>query len=268
MTNGKTLIILLTYKSNIGWLELSMHSVALQTRKNFVCVLADSTPESDPAHAQILGLLDKWKGDPRFTYRHFDWVSTGDMTNKINPVAAEYRDDCEFVVTLADDDYLAPRFLEVEAGALEKDPTAGFAQCTVHIFGDRFAFWLSDMPLNLQVADQIGQNQFAGTCVMRMNLFHEFGGYDGELVSPGFPGGLEDFALFVHFLRTGWRYTASPEVLLFCRARPEQLSRRFYGTELFWPLIQKMCQKQGIECSFTPSGIELKYQQIQRSIAR
>jgi hypothetical protein len=136
------------------------------------------------------------------------------------------------------------------------------------LFGDSHAFWLQDLPLDKQVTDQVLQNQFAGTCVMRMAPFREFGGYDIDSVPDGFPVGLEDFTLFVHFLRSGWRYTTSPEVLYFGRTSPDQNSRKLYGTDLYWPLVQKLCLKQGIELRLLQEGgYEIKYQQIRRNAA-
>ena len=267
MTPGKTLLILLTYKSNPSWLAVTLYSVACQTRTDFRCVIADSTPETDPAFAQVSLAANNWSGDPRFIFRHFPWRPHADVANKVNSVAFEFGGDCEYVVILSDDDYLAPRFLEVQAGALDTDPTAGFAQGTVAFIGDNNAFWLSDLSTDKQVADQVGQNQFSGTCVMRLAPFLDFGGYDLDSVPEGAPMGLEDFTLFVHFLRTGWRYTVSREILFFCRQRPDQNSRKLYGTERFWPLVLKLCQKQGIETNITPDGrLELRYQQVQRTI--
>lgn len=269
MTTGKTLFILIAYKSNPGWLELAMYSVAWQTRTNFRCVIVDSTPETDPSHARVSLAGNSRQDDPRFIYRHFAWAPHADVANKVNSAVAEFAGDCEYVAIVSDDDYVAPRFLEVQAGALDNDPIAGFAQGTVAFFGDNHAFWLNDLSLDRQVADQVRQNQFSGTCVMRMALFREFGGYDVDSVPDGFPVGLEDFTLFVHFLRAGWRYTVAPEVLFFCRQRPDQNCRKLYGTDLFWPLVQKLCRKQGIELGFMPDGgLELRYQQIQRAIAR
>lgn len=267
MTPGKTLFIVIAYKSNPGWLELALSSVAWQTRQNFRCVIVDSTPLTDPSHAEVSHVGNSRKDDPRFVYRHFAWAPHADVANKVNAAVALFGDDCEYVAIMSDDDYVAPRFLEVEAGALDRDQSAGFAQGTVHIFGDRHFFWLQALPMNLQVADQVGQNQFSGTCVMRMDPFREFGGYDVDSVPDGFPVGLEDFTLFVHFLRTGWRYTASPEVVFFCRQGPDQNSRKLYGTDLFWPLVQKLCRKQGIESRWTHGGLELMYQQLDRSAA-
>jgi len=268
MTSGKTLFILIAYKSNPGWLEQAMYSVASQTRKDFRCVMVDSTPETDPSHAQVSLVGNSRRDDPRFIYRHYPWEPHADVARKVNSAIAEFGGDCQYVAIMSDDDYVAPRFLEVQAGALDADPMAGFAQGTVHFFGDRYGFWLQELPLDLQVRDQVGQNQFAGTCVMRLDPFREFGGYDVDSVPDGFPVGLEDFTLFLHFLRAGWRYTASPEVLLFCRQGPDQNSRKLYETELFWPLVLKLCRKQGIEARFMPEGgLELRYQQIHRNLA-
>ncbi len=268
MSSGKTLIVLLAYKSNPDWLGITLTSVAGQTRGDFRCVVIDSTPEADPSSAQVALVGRSRIEDSRFIYRHRRWEPHADVAKKVNSAVAEFGGDCDYVAIMPDDDYLAPRFLEVEAGALDKDPAAGFAQGGVHFFGDRFGFWLQDLRLDKQVVDQVGQNQFAGTCLMRMGPFREFGGYDIDSVPDGFPMGLEDFTLFLHFLRTGWRYTASPEVLLFCRQRPDQHSRKLYESTMFWPFLQKVCKKQGIDLGFLEAGgISLKYQQIQRSLA-
>jgi hypothetical protein len=267
MTTGKTLFVIFAYKSNLDWLNGAIYSLTCQTRTNFRCVIADSTPETDPGYAQLSQICNYLRNDPRFIHRHYPWESHGDVTKKANSAVAEFGGDCDYVAFMADDDYVAPRFLEVQAGALDNDPAAGFAQGAVAFFGDNHAFWLTDLPLDLQVADQVGQNQFSGTCVMRLQLFLEFGGYDIDVVPEGFPAGLEDFALFVHFLRTGWRYTVTKEILFFCRQRAEQQSRKLYGTGLYWPLVLKLCQKQGIETIITPEGrLELRYQQVQRTI--
>ena len=90
-------------------------------------------------------------------------------------------------------------------------------------------------------------NQYAGTCVMRMQPFLEFGGYDKDVVPDGFPCGLEDFNLFVHFLRNGYTTKVIPEVLLFARQRPEQNNRRLYGTPLYSKMVHKVCEKNGIK---------------------
>jgi len=265
MTRGKTLVVLLAYKSNPEWLKLAMHSVACQTRTDYRCVVADSTPEADPRSAEVFVVGNSANEDARFVYKRYPWQPHADVAKKVNAAIADFGDDCEYVVILADDDFLAPRFLEVQAGSLDEDPVAGFAQGGVHFFGDNTGFWLTDLPPNKEVADQVTRNQFAGTCVMRLPLFREFGGYDVDSVPDGFAVGLEDFTLFVHFLRAGWRYTTSPEILLFCRQGSYQNSRKLYGSDLYWPLIQKLCLKQGIDCKFTQNGIELVYQQVRRS---
>lgn len=268
MTSSKTLIVLLAYKSNPEWLEITIQSVAGQTRGDFRCVIEDSTPETDPNSSLISSIGNSRRDDPRFIYRHRRWEPHADVARKVNSAVFEFGGDCDYVAIMPDDDYLAPRFLEVQAGALDGNPAAGFAQGGVHFFGDRHGFWLHDLRLDKQVVDQVGQNQFAGTCLMRMAPFREFGGYDEDSVPQGFPMGLEDFTLFIHFLRAGWRYTAAPEVLLFCRQRPDQHSRKLYESALFWPLVQKLCKKQGIELTFMEAGgISLKYQQVQRSLA-
>jgi hypothetical protein len=268
MTSSKTLIVLLAYKSNPEWLEITIQSVAGQTRGDFRCVIVDSTPETDPNSSLISSVGNSRGADPRFIYRHRTWEPHADVARKVNSTVLEFGGDCDYVAIMPDDDYLAPRFLEVQAGALDGNPAAGFAQGGVHFFGDRHGFWLHDLRLDKQVVDQVGQNQFAGTCLMRMVPFREFGGYDEDSVPQGFPMGLEDFTLFIHFLRAGWRYTAAPEILLFCRQRPDQHSRKLYESALFWPLVQKLCHKQGIELTFMDAGgISLKYQQVQRSLA-
>lgn len=265
MTNGKTLFVVIAYKSNPAWLEIALNSVACQTRTNYRCVIVDSTPDGDPAREQVAALGESRSSDPRFFYRHYPWAPHADVANKVNAAVAEFWADCEYIAIMSDDDYVAPRFLEVQAGSLDNDPGAGFAQGGVAMFGDNHSFWLTDLPLDKQVADQVGQNQFSGTCVMRMAPFREFGGYDVDSVPAGFPVGLEDFTLFVHFLRTGWRYTAAKEILFFCRQRPDQNCRKLYGTELFWPLVIKLCNKQGIETSITPDGrLALRYQHVPR----
>lgn len=268
MTPGKTLFILIAHKSNLAWLDIALYSVACQTRTNYQCVIVNSTPQTDPSHTQVAAVGNSRSNDPRFVYRHFPWEPHADVAKKVNAAVAEFGADCEYIAIMADDDYVAPRFLEVQAHALDIDPGAGFAQGAVAFFGDNHGFWLTDLPLDKQVADQVGQNQFSGTCVMRMAPFREFGGYDVDSVPDGFPVGLEDFTLFVHFLRTGWRYAVTREILFFCRQRPDQNCRKLYGTELFWPLVLKLCHKQGIETWITPEGrLELRYQQVQRKAA-
>ena len=282
MPEPRTLIVLIAYKSNLEWLSVALLSLHIQTRKNFRCVVVDSTPKGFPEAEQTPEALDMLRRsgaqphqeklesgvqnvirqDPRFVYRHYEWVPHGDVQNKVNQAVVELGADCEYVVIMSDDDFVAPRFLEVQAGSLDRDPKAGFAQGGVHLFGDTCTFWLHDLPLDKQLKDQVGQNQFAGTCVMRMAPFREYGGYDLDAVPEGFPVGLEDFNMFMHFLRNGWRYTSAGEILLFARQNPTQNNRRLYGTPIYSPLLLKICRKQGIDCRFRADGsFELSYEQ-------
>jgi hypothetical protein len=268
MADGKTLIVLLAYKSNQDWLGVTMASVANQTRGNFRCVVADSTPDDSPVRMAVENVGRSWDADPRFVYQHYAWQPHADVAWKVNQAATIHGADCDYITILSDDDYLAPRFLEAQSGDLDADPMAGFAQGGVHFFGDRYGFWLHDLPLDLSVASQVGQNQFSGTCVMRMAQFREFGGYDVDSVPPGFPVGLEDMTLFIHFLRAGWRYTNAREVLFFARQRPDQNSRKLYGTDLYFPLLTQICRKQGIEVHITQTGqMELRYNQVVRGLS-
>lgn len=268
MADGKTLIVLLAYKSNVDWLALAMISIANQTRANFRCVVADSTPDDAAERVPVENVGRSWSGDPRFVYQRHPWQPHADVAWKVNQAAALHGADCDYITIASDDDYLAPRFLEVEAGDLDANPLAGFAQAGVHFFGDSYGFWLHDLPLDLQVIHQVRQNRFSGTCVMRMAQFREFGGYDVDSVPPGFPVGLEDMTLFIHFLRSGWRYTNAREVLFFARQRPDQNSRKLYGTTAYFPLLTAICNKQGIEVEVKEDGtLVLRYNQVTRNPA-
>ena len=253
MTHGRVLIVLLTFRSRLDWLKEALHSVRSQSYENWRCVIADSTPDEQGRTAinSLMENLCRWEefGEPRdFVYHHFPHQATGDVAYKVNESARIYGAGCEYIVVMSDDDYLSPFLLEKQIATLEEDPRRGFGQGVVHTFGDTLGLWLpGDGRTDISVQDQIGQNQYAGTCVMRMAPFLEFGGYDKDVVPEGFPCGLEDFNLFVHFLRNGYTTKVIPEVLLFARQRPEQNNRRLYGTPLYSKMVHKVCEKNGIK---------------------
>ena len=252
MTHGRVLIVLLTYKSRLDWLREALHSVVSQSYRHWKCVVADSTPlPSDYARGttpeDIRNMVASFSDD-RLEMRGFPHQATGDVAYKVNESARIYGKDCDYIVVMSDDDYLSPFFLEKQIATLEEDPRRGFGQGCVHTFGDTLGLWLpGDGRTDIAVQDQVGQNQYAGTCVMRMAPFLEFGGYDKDVVPEGFPCGLEDFNLFVHFLRNGYTTKVIPEVLLFARQRPEQNNRRLYGTPLYSKMVHKVCEKNGIK---------------------
>lgn len=254
--NERVLIVLLTYKSRLDWLREAAWAINCQSHHDWICVVADSTPEAEPSRpagewenlsAQLMREIQDVSGDNlQFHFRHYPHQPTADVAFKVNAAAKEFG-DCEFIVVISDDDYLSPFFLEKQIATLRADPRCGFGQGIVNTFGDQIGLWLPGNGKEVTVKDQLLQNQYAGTCVMRMAQFLDFGGYDKEVVPDTFPCGLEDFNLFVHFLRNGWRCQVVPEVLLFARQRPEQNNRRLYGTPLYSKMVHKVCERNGIQ---------------------
>jgi glycosyltransferase involved in cell wall biosynthesis len=263
MSPPRVLVVLVTYKSNLAWLREALHSIASQSFKNFECVVADSTnPLPAPSPAWELWSAE-FSSDKRFLFNQFWHQPTADVAHKVNAVTEQYS-DYDYCALVADDDYLNPFFLERQIAKLESHPSLGFAQGYVWLFGDRNGLWTPGVKKNADgdsltgictVQDQLMQNQFAGTCVMRMKPFLEFGGYDKDVCPEGFPCGFEDTKLFVQFLKAGWQSDTIPEPLLFSRQRPECNNRKLYGSEHHMPMMKKLMDKCGI--SYEVKGEEL-----------
>ena len=239
-TSAKTLIVLLTYQSRIDWLKEAMHSVRVQYRPDWECIVADSSP--DQAKAKEIEALTLQDG--RFEYLHYPHHASADVAHKVNAATGEGAERFGYVVVMSDDDYLSPFFLERQVSLLEAHPKCGFAQGWISTFGSVGGLW-NPQPGKC-LGDQMGQNQFAGTCVMRMRQFREFGGYDLDSVPEGHPTGLEDYTLFAWFLKKGWNYGVVPEVLLFARQHGEQNNKRIYGTQKFVELHTVIRKKVGV----------------------
>lgn len=219
---------------DISWLNQAVKSIELQTVSSWKAIVADSSGVPVEKHLIL----------PRgVSYMHFDRRIPGDVANKVNGAAAG--NPSRYITVMSHDDYLSPWFLERQLELMDHNQTLGFCQFHVAAFGSKNFYWQIEEGKNIM--DQICQNQFAGTCLMRRDVFDALSGYDAGMCPPGHWVGLEDFDLFVGFLRWGWQYRVVPEPLLFARQNAEQASAMLYGGPKYYELIEKIALKHGQE---------------------
>lgn len=248
MSDPACLIVMPSYcktEPDFIWLKEALQSIKAQTYSNFKLLVADSSPLLSDCGLQIAWATSVLEMVEEFgyTYIRFDRVITGDVSNKINVAAETTRS--KYIVVMSHDDYISPWFLEKQINILESDPTLAFTQPDVVMFGSKQAYW--SINPDMQVMHQLTQNQFAGTCVIRRDVFDSFGGYDTRMCPDGHWVGLEDFFLFVQMLSHGWKYKITSEPLLFARCREGQASSSLYGTQKYRDLIFDICKIMGFE---------------------
>ncbi len=243
MSDPTCLVVMPAYckdAKDLLWLKEAIQSVEAQTFKDWLLIVADSSP--------VAYELDQT--DPRIRLMRFDRVIPGDVAHKVNQAAGTVQS--KFITVMSHDDLMTPWFLEKQVELLDADPTLGFAQPHLIMFGQKVGYWA--IAEGQRSADQISQNQFAGTCVIRRDLFDALGGYDASMSPPGHWVGLEDFDLFVGMLRWGWGYKVAPMPLLLSRTGEFQASSQLYGTPKYLDVLELVCRKHGHTLVRSPGG--------------
>jgi glycosyltransferase involved in cell wall biosynthesis len=123
-----------------------------------------------------------------------------------------------FVLPLDADDRIAPRYLELAVGRLEREPRLGIVECEAAFFGTREGAW--PRPLFRMPHFLLG-NTIAPASLFRRADFLATGGYDTGMVH-----GWEDFDLWLSFVERGFEVARLPETLLFYRLRAVSRSVR------------------------------------------
>jgi glycosyltransferase involved in cell wall biosynthesis len=127
----------------------------------------------------------------------------------------------ELIALLDSDDAWEPRYLEVQVGELDSDPSADIVYPNALVFGDspRAGSFLADSTGDVTFASLIEQKCVVVVSVLaRRSAFERAGLFDAELRS------CEDFDLWLRCVKTGSRIIYHDEVLLRYRKRKGSLS--------------------------------------------
>ncbi|MCZ7533590.1 MAG: glycosyltransferase [Acidimicrobiia bacterium] len=110
-----------------------------------------------------------------------------------------------FIVPLDADDAIEPRFIEVQLGALEANPTAAYATTWTRLTGDVEEIWI---PRRFNKYQILLSNSNVGCVLLRREAFDAVGGYNETMRS-----GNEDWDLWVRLMDAGYDMVEVPEVL-------------------------------------------------------
>lgn len=128
----------------------------------------------------------------------------------------------DWLLFLDADDWISPLYLEKMAAALQKDPSLDAIHCGgIRINPDGITILEQYAPplTDLFPVFATGCSLMIHACVVRQTIVESLGGFD-----PSFRTS-EDWDLWQRIARTGARFGAVKEVLVFYRQRPNSLSR-------------------------------------------
>ncbi|QIR40005.1 glycosyltransferase [Tolypothrix sp. PCC 7910] len=145
--------------------------------------------------------------------------------------------NCDWLLFLDADDWLAPQYMEKMTNAIAADSTLDVVHCG----------WSRVAPNGTLVADKFGSDStdlfpilsqqcpFAvHACIVRKQLVDAVGGFDTSLIT------CEEWDLWQRIARTGARFGAVKEVMAFYRMRPGSLSRD--GNQFFADAMRVLTQ--------------------------
>jgi glycosyltransferase involved in cell wall biosynthesis len=207
---------------NTGTLiEASIRSVLLQSRGAFELIVVDDGSGDDTAER-----VRAFQDDPRV--RLIEQPNRGPSAARNAGLAAA---SGEFVTMLDSDDLLFPRYLEVMADALEREPGAGFAYTEAWVLDQEtgrvrrstmMAYQHPPMPPPADPAAffrlLLDRNFICPAATARRAALERVGGFDERLWRG------EDWELWLRVANAGYRAARPPGVLAVHRDRPGSLS--------------------------------------------
>ena len=199
----------------------AIRSVLAQTRRDFQLVVVDDGSTDDTAQR-----IRPFEADSRLEVVRQPNRGLAAARN----IAIE-RAQGRFVSMLDSDDLWLPRYLEVMAETLGRDPEAGFAYTDAWLFDDarrrilRASAMAYQDPPDVPPADarafleELLQRNFVFTsATVRRSVLQEVGGYRESLAAS------EDYELWLRIVARGYRGARAPGRLAVYRKRPGTLS--------------------------------------------
>ncbi len=139
-----------------------------------------------------------------------------------------------YILPLDDDNRLAGGFIETAVRVLDREPAIGV------VYGDRDDFGLRTgrQPIPEFALPEILKANYIDACaVFRRGVWSECGGYDARM-SP-----MEDWELWVHAAKQGWRFHRLPGITFEYRVRPSSLVTAISSEDAFARLRDRIRRK-------------------------
>lgn len=134
-----------------------------------------------------------------------------------------------YILPLDADNRLRPKYIEQAVAVLEAQPAIGVVYSDCYDFGLREGYRVT-APLNLR------RPTIDACAVFRKQLWADCGGYDTNLLS------WNDWELWVHAAKVGWKFHHLPEALFDYRVRANSLGSGISRREIrktLWTLLSK-----------------------------